>query len=100
MEFMPFQIINSQRRASAPVQSEMKRVRLAKTMEDIHYIKTPAGNCVLHCGEHRYLRNAAYKDKVYWKCCKWRKQCRARIITNTTPDGQAHYAISGVHNHA
>ncbi|XP_034485537.1 modifier of mdg4-like isoform X17 [Drosophila innubila] len=96
---VPFQIINSQRRASAPAQSEMKRARMTKTMEDIRFIKTPAGNCVLHCGEHRYLRNATYKDKVYWKCSKWRKECRARIITNTTTDGQARYAISGVHNH-
>ncbi|XP_032595933.1 modifier of mdg4 isoform X16 [Drosophila grimshawi] len=91
------QVISTQRRASAP--ALLKRVRLAKTMEDIQYIKTAAGNCVLHCGEHRYLRNASYKDKVYWKCSKWRKQCRARIITNATDNGQARYAISGVHNH-
>ncbi|KAH8310393.1 hypothetical protein KR044_001067 [Drosophila immigrans] len=78
----------------------MKRARTTKMMENIHYVKTPAGNSVLQCGEYRYLRNAAYKDKVYWKCCKWRKQCRARVITNNTTDGQTGYAISGVHNHA
>ncbi|KAH8357154.1 hypothetical protein KR084_004453, partial [Drosophila pseudotakahashii] len=77
----------------------MKRVRLAKTMEDVHYVRTAAGNGVLHCGEHRYLRNASYKDKVYWKCSKWRKQCRSRVITHILPNGQSRYAVSGVHNH-
>ncbi|KRK03033.1 modifier of mdg4 isoform X18 [Drosophila yakuba] len=78
----------------------MKRVRLSKSMEDVHYVRTPAGNGVLHCGEHRYLRNAAYKDKVYWKCSKWRKQCRSRVITHILPNGQSRYAVSGVHNHS
>ncbi|EDW55343.1 GM11021, partial [Drosophila sechellia] len=77
----------------------MKRVRLSKSMEGVHYVRTPAGNVVLHCGEHRYLRNAAYKDKVYWKCSKWRKQCRSRVITHILPNGQSRYAVSGVHNH-
>ncbi|BFF90420.1 modifier of mdg4-like [Drosophila madeirensis] len=75
----------------------VKRVRLAKS--DVQYIRTASGNCVLHCGDHRYLRNASYKDKVYWKCSKWRKQCRSRIITHVLPSGQSRYDISGVHNH-
>ncbi|XP_017846811.1 modifier of mdg4 isoform X13 [Drosophila busckii] len=105
-----YEIINmQQRRYSMParttVKTEMlqtqpllKRVRLAKNMADMHYITTPAGNSVLHCGEHRYLRNAVYKDKIYWKCAKWRKKCRARVITHDTPN-TSRYAFSGVHNH-
>ncbi|XP_017056942.1 modifier of mdg4-like isoform X17 [Drosophila ficusphila] len=77
----------------------VKRVRFAKNTEDVHYVRTAAGNGVLHCGEHRYLRNASYKDKVYWKCSKWRKQCRSRVITHILPNGQSRYAVSGVHNH-
>lgn len=80
----------------------LKRVRQAKSVEDIKFMKTPAGSCVLLCGPHRYLRNAVYKDKVYWKCSKWRKQCRARVITNSATNEQTaetRYAISGVHNH-
>ncbi|KAH8336657.1 hypothetical protein KR067_004613, partial [Drosophila pandora] len=77
----------------------MKRARLPKTAEELQYNRTALGNSVLHCGNHRYLRNSAYKDKVYWKCSKWRKQCRARIITQVMPDGKSCYSIGGVHNH-
>ncbi|KAH8374977.1 hypothetical protein KR200_010109, partial [Drosophila serrata] len=77
----------------------LKRTRFSKNTEDVQYIRTPAGSCVLHCGEHRYLRNASYKDKVYWKCSRWRKQCRSRVITHVMPNGQSRYTVSGAHNH-
>lgn len=62
------------------------------------YCVSGRGNSILSLGNHRYIRNNAHGEKIYWKCTKWHSNCKARAITELhKPEGKV--ITKNKHNH-
>lgn len=69
----------------------------APNAKSITYLDSVRGNKIMLLGSHRYIRNNAYGDKLYWKCTRWHTGCRARMITSVYDESSG--APRGAHNH-
>ncbi len=50
-------------------------------VSDTNYGPSGRSNNVLYHQGHKYIRNNAHGNKIYWKCTKWHSGCKARAIT-------------------